>query len=69
MVAARGVTPTLQFAADQARLHNAPLYVLFVREEYTQIPVAHPEEEDSEAQAVFRITSYNVCYTKLLRYR
>jgi nucleotide-binding universal stress UspA family protein/amino acid permease len=53
MVAARGVTPTLRFAVDQARLHKAQLYVLFVREEHTTIPVPHREEEDREAQAVF----------------
>ncbi len=53
MVAARGVTPTLQFAVEQARLLKAQLYVLFVREEYTTIPVAHREEEDRDAQLVF----------------
>ncbi|MCX7885872.1 MAG: amino acid permease [Verrucomicrobiae bacterium] len=54
MVAARGVTPTLRFAMDQARLHNAALYVLFVREVFTTIPTPHREEEDAEAQAVFQ---------------
>lgn len=53
MVAARGVTPTLRYAVQQARAHNAQLYVLFVREVYTTIPVPLIEEEDPEAQAVF----------------
>jgi amino acid transporter/nucleotide-binding universal stress UspA family protein len=53
MVAARGVTPTLRFAVQQARAYNAQLFVLFVREIYTTIPVPVIEEEDMEAQAVF----------------
>jgi amino acid transporter/nucleotide-binding universal stress UspA family protein len=53
MVAARGVTPTLRFAVEQARRYGAELYVLFVREIYTTIPVPLVEEEDPEAQAVF----------------
>ena len=53
MVAARGVTPTLQFAIEEALLHKAQLFVLFIREVYTQIPVPLIEEEDPEAQAVF----------------
>jgi amino acid transporter/nucleotide-binding universal stress UspA family protein len=53
MVAARGVTPTLRFAVEQARRNGAELYVLFVRELYTTIPVPLIEEEDPEAQAVF----------------
>ncbi|NQU12476.1 amino acid permease [bacterium] len=54
MVAARGVTPTLRYAVDEARTHNAQLYVLFVREVFTTIPVALREEDDREAQAVFQ---------------
>jgi amino acid transporter/nucleotide-binding universal stress UspA family protein len=53
MVAARGVTPTLRFAVDMARAQKAALYVLFVRESFTTIPVPQPEESDAEAQAVF----------------
>jgi amino acid transporter/nucleotide-binding universal stress UspA family protein len=53
MVAARGVTPTLRFAVDLARTHQAVLYVLFVREHFTKIPVPQPEETDAEAQEVF----------------
>jgi len=53
MVAARGVTPTLRYAVEQARRYGAELYVLFVREVYTTIPVPLTEEEDPEAQAVF----------------
>jgi nucleotide-binding universal stress UspA family protein len=32
LVAARGVTPVLRFALDEARLRNGPLYVLYVKE-------------------------------------
>jgi len=53
MVAARGVTPTLRFAIEQARVHQAELYVLFIREVFTTIPTRLVEEEDTEAQAVF----------------
>jgi amino acid transporter len=53
MVSSRGVTPTLRFAVDEARRRNALLYVLFVREVFTTIPVAQREEDDPEAQAVF----------------
>jgi amino acid transporter/nucleotide-binding universal stress UspA family protein len=53
MVAARGVTPTLRFAVDQARANRAQLFVLFVREQYTTIPVPMREEDDPEACAVF----------------
>lgn len=53
MVAARGVTPTLRFAVDQARRYGAQLFVLFAREQFTTIPVAYREEDDREAQAVF----------------
>ncbi len=53
MVAARGVTPTLRYAVEQARAHHAELYVLFVREVFTTIPVPMCEETDEEAKAVF----------------
>lgn len=54
LVAARGVTPTLRFAIEQARIYRAQLIVLFVREQYTTIPVPVIEAEDEEAQAVFK---------------
>ncbi len=54
MVGARGVTPTLRFAVEQARANRAQLFVLFVREQYTSIPVPMLETEDEEAQAVFQ---------------
>ena len=54
MVATRGVTPTLRFAVEQARANAAQLFVLFAREQYTSIPVPIREEEDEEAQSVFR---------------
>ncbi len=53
MVAARGVTPTLRFAVEEARRHGAQLFVLYVREVFTTIPVEHREADDAEAQAVF----------------
>lgn len=54
MVAARGVTPTIRFAVEEAQRRKAQLFVLFVREEFTTIPVAHREQDDAEAQAVFQ---------------
>jgi nucleotide-binding universal stress UspA family protein len=54
MVASRGVTPTLRYAVEQARARRAQLYVLFVRELYTTIPVPMNEKDDAEAQAVFQ---------------
>jgi amino acid transporter/nucleotide-binding universal stress UspA family protein len=54
MVATRGVTSTLRFAVEQGRANKAQLFVLFVREQYTTIPVPMIEEEDGEAQAVFQ---------------
>jgi amino acid transporter len=54
MVAARGVTPTLRYAVEQARLHNAQLFVLFVREVFTTIPVSQTEQDDPEAMTVFK---------------
>lgn len=53
MVSSRGVTPTLRFAVDEAKRRNAQLFVLFVREIYTTIPVEQREQDDAEAQAVF----------------
>ena len=53
LVAARGVTPTLRYAVEEARAHEAHLFVLFVRELFTHIPVPMIEEEDPEAQSVF----------------
>jgi amino acid transporter/nucleotide-binding universal stress UspA family protein len=38
MVAARGVTPVLRFALEEARLRQCPLYVLFVKEIAVQMP-------------------------------
>jgi nucleotide-binding universal stress UspA family protein len=54
MVAARGVTPTLRFAIEEARVRGAEVFVLFVREQFTTIPVPMIEEEDEEAQVVFQ---------------
>ncbi len=56
LVAARGVTPTLRFAVEEARTHHAQLYVLFIREVFTTIPVPYIEAEDEDAQAVFNAT-------------
>jgi amino acid transporter len=54
MVSAKGVTPTLRYAVDQARAHNAQLIVLFIRELFTRIPVEMRAEDDLEAQALFQ---------------
>jgi amino acid transporter len=53
MVAARGVTPTLRYAVEEAGAHNAELFILFVREQHTTIPVPQVEQEDEEAQTMF----------------
>jgi amino acid transporter len=53
MVSARGVTSTLRFAVEQARVYRAQLIVLFIREQFTKIPVEQREEDDPEAQSVF----------------
>lgn len=53
LVAARGVTPTLRYAVEEARKHGAELFVLFIREIFTTIPTAQSGEDDREAQEVF----------------
>ncbi len=53
MVSARGVTPTLHYAVDEARKHGAELFVLFIREIFTTIPTEQSGQDDREAQEVF----------------
>jgi amino acid transporter len=53
MVCAKGITPTLRYAVEQARFYNAQLVVLFIREERTSIPVASGTEDDAEARRLF----------------
>jgi nucleotide-binding universal stress UspA family protein len=45
LVAARGITPVLRFALEEARLRSATLYVLYVKELAVNLPapVEHPE--------------------------
>src|SRR6201999_4484375 len=43
MVAARGITPVLKFAMEEARFRKGPLYVLYVKE----LAVAMPARIDS----------------------
>jgi amino acid transporter/nucleotide-binding universal stress UspA family protein len=45
MVAARGITPVLRFALEEARLRKGPLYVLYVKELVVALP-ARPENID-----------------------
>jgi amino acid transporter/nucleotide-binding universal stress UspA family protein len=54
MVAARGVTPVLRFALEEARLRQCPLYVLYVKELAVQLPgplhdVERPRWQDDAA--------------------
>jgi nucleotide-binding universal stress UspA family protein len=44
-VAARGVTPVLRFALDEARLRQATLYVLYVKELAVTVPGPLPSME------------------------
>jgi amino acid transporter/nucleotide-binding universal stress UspA family protein len=53
LVAVRGATDTLRFAAEEARLRNAGLYTLFVREINVAIPGGESLAEDGEARKVF----------------
>ncbi len=53
LVAVRGVTDTLRFAVEEARLRNAALYVLFVREINVAVPAGESISDDPEAQRVF----------------
>jgi amino acid transporter len=53
VVCAKGITPTLRYAVEQARLYNAQLVVLFIREVATTIPVSFKQEDDTEAKRLF----------------
>jgi amino acid transporter/nucleotide-binding universal stress UspA family protein len=54
LVAVRGVTDTLRFAVEEAKLRHAILYVLFIREiAISMLPSVAMLSEDTEAQEVF----------------
>jgi amino acid transporter len=53
LVSVRGVTDTLRFAIEEARLRGATLYVLFVREIAIQGVAEASAEQDPTAQAIF----------------
>ncbi|MBI4553953.1 MAG: amino acid permease [Candidatus Latescibacteria bacterium] len=53
MVAVRGVTETLRFAVEEAKLRGATLYVLFVREIAIRGTAEFTLDQDSTAQAIF----------------
>lgn len=61
MVAARGVTPVLRFAFDEAQLRKASLYVLYVKEVAVFLPqgpaaIGRPRwEEDPQAKAIMAL--------------
>src|SRR5437879_13119992 len=60
MVAARGITPVLRFALDEAQLRKAMLYVLYVKEVAVFMPVgtapARPKwQDDPEAAAIMTV--------------
>jgi nucleotide-binding universal stress UspA family protein len=44
LVAARGITPVLRYALEEARLRQATLYVLYVKELAVNLPVASPPD-------------------------
>lgn len=53
MVSLRGVTDTLRFAVEEARMRNGRLGVLFVREVNVIIPAAARMSEDKDAVRIF----------------
>jgi amino acid transporter len=53
LVAARGWTPALRFALDEARLRQAHLLVLYIREVAVTIDMGGKWENDPEAKALF----------------
>jgi nucleotide-binding universal stress UspA family protein len=59
MVAARGVTPVLRFAIEEARLRRSALYVLYVKEIAVTLPGRLPAtgqadwRQDASASAIF----------------
>lgn len=53
LVAARGWTPALQFALDEARLRQAHLLVLYIREVAVTIDRAGQWQDDPDARAIF----------------
>jgi nucleotide-binding universal stress UspA family protein len=53
LVAVRGPTDTLRFAAEQAHLYGATLFVLFVREIAVLVDAGESLAEDPQAQAAF----------------
>jgi nucleotide-binding universal stress UspA family protein/tetrahydromethanopterin S-methyltransferase subunit G len=59
MVAARGVTPVLRFAMEEARLRQSALYVLYVKELAVTLPGPLPTtgrpdwRQDANASAIF----------------
>src|SRR5205085_12185068 len=61
MVAARGITPVLGFALDEAQLRKASLFVLFVKEVAVYYTAAGTRlgrakwEDDSEANAIMSL--------------
>jgi len=72
MVAARGITPVLGFALDEAQLRKASLFVLFVKEVAVYYTAAGTRlgrakwEDDAEANAIMSLmmklgTERNVC--------
>ena len=63
MVAARGITPVLQYALDEAQLRKATLCVLYVRELAVFLPEAPPRastgrpkwQDDPQAAAIMSL--------------
>jgi nucleotide-binding universal stress UspA family protein len=62
LVSARGLTPVLKFALNEARLHKAVLYVLYVKEVAVLLGGAQPSQskaakwqDDSQAAAIMSL--------------
>jgi amino acid transporter/nucleotide-binding universal stress UspA family protein len=63
MVAARGITPVLRFALDEARLRKATLCVLYVKELAVLLPSSEPNrsrarwQDDPQAAAIMSLVT------------
>ena len=53
LVAVRGYTPALEFALEEARVRNAQLFVLYIREVAIQADIGSNWEKDPVAREVF----------------
>lgn len=53
LVCARGVTPALRFAIEEARIRKARLYVLYIMEVFARVEVKQRWQDDPDAVRIF----------------